>query len=84
MSRAGGKRPGERSWKLTDKKVYIVSLYRNLGVTGGIPLVLGAAYVTVATASNFCGAILLDKVGRKPLFSASHSCSSSLHASNLC
>lgn len=52
--------------------VYIVSLYQNLGVTGGIPLVLGAAYVTVATISNFCGAILLDKVGRKPLFSTCH------------
>jgi hypothetical protein len=44
-------------------------LYQNLGVTGGIPLVLGAAYVTTATVSNFVGAILLDRVGRKPLLS---------------
>ncbi|KAG0646295.1 Major facilitator superfamily transporter mfsA [Hyphodiscus hymeniophilus] len=48
--------------------VYIISLYQNLGLTGGIPLVLGAAYVTVATLSNFTGALLLDKIGRKPLF----------------
>lgn len=47
--------------------VYIVSLYQNLGLTGGVPLILGAAYVTVATISNFVGALLLDKVGRKPL-----------------
>ncbi|KAK4936073.1 hypothetical protein LTR10_022975 [Elasticomyces elasticus] len=47
--------------------VYIVSLYQNLGLTGGVPLILGAAYVTVATISNFVGALLLDRVGRKPL-----------------
>jgi hypothetical protein len=34
-----------------------------------MPLVLGAAYVTTATLSNFVGALLLDRVGRKPLFS---------------
>jgi MFS family permease len=49
--------------------VYIVSLYQNLGLSGGMPLILGAAYVTVATLSNFLGALLLDKVGRKPLLS---------------
>jgi len=47
--------------------VYIISLYQNLGLTGGVPLILGAAYVTVATISNFVGALLLDRVGRKPL-----------------
>lgn len=47
--------------------VYIIALYQNLGLTGGVPLILGAAYVTVATISNFVGALLLDKVGRKPL-----------------
>jgi len=47
--------------------VYIVSLYQNLGLTGGLPLILGAAYVTVATVANFTGALLLDRVGRKPL-----------------
>ncbi|KIW83322.1 hypothetical protein Z517_02567 [Fonsecaea pedrosoi CBS 271.37] len=50
--------------------VYIVSLYQNLGLTGGVPLILGAAYVTVATISNFIGALLLDRVGRKPLLLA--------------
>ncbi|KAF2454782.1 hypothetical protein BDY21DRAFT_290691, partial [Lineolata rhizophorae] len=43
--------------------VYITSLYQNLQLTGGIPLILGAAYVTVATLSNFFGALILDKVG---------------------
>jgi hypothetical protein len=47
--------------------VYIISLYQNLGLSGGTPLILGAAYVTVATLSNFGGALLLDKIGRKPL-----------------
>ena len=55
-----------RSWFC---EVYIVSLYQNLGLTGGVPLIIGAAYVTVATLSNFGGAILLDRVGRKPLLS---------------
>ena len=45
----------------------MVQLYQNLGQTGGVPLILGAAYVTVAAMSNFVGALLLDKVGRKPL-----------------
>ncbi|KAH8797951.1 general substrate transporter [Xylogone sp. PMI_703] len=50
--------------------VYIVSLYQNLGLSGGMPLILGAAYVTVATISNFVGALLLDRIGRKPLLLA--------------
>ena len=49
--------------------VYIITLYQNLGLTGGVPLILGAAYVTVAWLSNFAGALVLDKVGRKPLLS---------------
>ena len=55
--------------------VYIISLYKNLGLTGGVPLIIGAAYVTVATISNFIGALLLDKVGRKPLLSPTPSLS---------
>ena len=47
--------------------VYIVSLYQNLGLTGGVPLIIGAVYVTVATLGNFVGALILDKVGRKKL-----------------
>jgi hypothetical protein len=57
----------ERYCRTYFSSVYIVSLYQNLGLTGGVPLILGAAYVTVATISNFVGALLLDKVGRKPL-----------------
>ena len=47
--------------------MYIVSLYQNLGLTGGIPLIIGAVYVTVATLGNLVGALILDKVGRKKL-----------------
>lgn len=47
--------------------MYIISLYQSLGLTGGVPLIIGAAYVTVATIANFVGALLLDRVGRKPL-----------------
>ncbi|KAK5148110.1 hypothetical protein LTR04_000705 [Oleoguttula sp. CCFEE 6159] len=47
--------------------VYVITLYQDLGLTGGVPLILGAAYVTVATLSNFFGALIVDKVGRKPL-----------------
>lgn len=54
------------------RPVYIINLYQNLGVSGSMPLVLGALYVTVATMSNFLGAVLLDKVGRKPLLCKSY------------
>lgn len=54
------------------KTVYVVQLYKNLGETGGIPLVLGAAYVTVAAASNFVGAFVMDKLGRINLLSMFH------------
>ena len=49
--------------------VYVVQLYKNLGESGGIPLVLGAAYVTVAAASNFVGALIMDNFGRVNLLS---------------
>ncbi len=48
--------------------VYIVALYQNLGLTGGVPLIIGAAYVTVATIANFVGALVLDRIGRRKLF----------------
>ncbi|KAK2783069.1 hypothetical protein FQN53_009373 [Emmonsiellopsis sp. PD_33] len=50
--------------------IYVVSLYKNLGLTGGTPLILSAVYVTIATISNFVGALLLDRFGRKPLLIA--------------
>ena len=53
--------------ELTTLSVYVVQLYKNLGESGGIPLVLGAAYVTVAALSNFIGSMILDRVGRIPL-----------------
>ncbi|KAK2806789.1 hypothetical protein FQN50_005651 [Emmonsiellopsis sp. PD_5] len=43
-------------------------IYSEFGsLTGGTPLILSAVYVTVATISNFVGALLLDRFGRKPL-----------------
>lgn len=48
--------------------VYIVSLYQNLGLSGGVPLIIGAVYVTVATLGNYVGALILDRFGRKRLF----------------
>ena len=45
-----------------------MSLYQNLGLSGGVPLIIGAAYVTVATIGNFVGALILDRFGRKRLF----------------
>ncbi|KAH7910574.1 general substrate transporter [Hygrophoropsis aurantiaca] len=43
---------------------YIVNLYKGLGITGGMVLILGALYVTVATAANFLASVLMDHVGR--------------------
>ena len=51
--------------------LYVVQLYKNLGESGGIPLILGAAYVTVAAISNFLGALIMDKAGRVTLLSKS-------------
>ncbi|KIJ68169.1 hypothetical protein HYDPIDRAFT_107835 [Hydnomerulius pinastri MD-312] len=43
---------------------YIVALYQGLGITGGLVLILGALYVTVATAANFLASFVMDYVGR--------------------
>ncbi|KZT57700.1 sugar transporter family protein [Calocera cornea HHB12733] len=43
---------------------YIVLLYEDLGYTGATVLMLGAAYVTVATAANFFASFIMDRVGR--------------------
>ncbi|KAH7921398.1 general substrate transporter [Leucogyrophana mollusca] len=43
---------------------YIVNLYHGLGINGGLVLVLGALYVTVATGANFLASVLMDHVGR--------------------
>ncbi|KAG1718999.1 general substrate transporter [Suillus lakei] len=43
---------------------YMVSLYKDLGFTGGITIMLSATYVTVATVANFVAAIIMDHVGR--------------------
>lgn len=43
---------------------YIVTLYKDLGFAGAKVLMLGAAYITVAAASNFLAAVLMDRMGR--------------------
>jgi len=43
---------------------YMVTLYHDLGFTGGKVLMLGAAYVTVAAAANFLASVLMDHMGR--------------------
>ncbi|KAH7907374.1 general substrate transporter [Hygrophoropsis aurantiaca] len=43
---------------------YMVNLYKTLGLTGGVVLMLGATYVTVATAANFVASLIMDRVGR--------------------
>lgn len=42
----------------------MVNLYQGLGITGGMVLILGALYVTVATCANFFASIVMDYVGR--------------------
>ena len=50
--------------------MYINQFYVTLGLSGVVPLVMGATYVTVATLGNMVGALILDRVGRKPLLLA--------------
>ncbi|KAK7890390.1 hypothetical protein LTR67_008276 [Exophiala xenobiotica] len=44
---------------------YSVLLYQGLGFTGSIPLVLAAAYVTVACIGNYINSMIIDRIGRK-------------------
>ncbi|KAG0707359.1 general substrate transporter [Suillus ampliporus] len=43
---------------------YMVNLYNDLGFSGGLVLILGALYVTVATMANFLASFVMDYVGR--------------------
>ncbi|KIW95531.1 uncharacterized protein Z519_04116 [Cladophialophora bantiana CBS 173.52] len=43
---------------------YSVILYQGLGQKGGVPLILGAAYCTIAAFLNYVCAVLIDRVGR--------------------
>ncbi|KAJ9494968.1 hypothetical protein H2202_009443 [Exophiala xenobiotica] len=44
---------------------YSVLLYQGLGFKGSIPLVLAAAYVTVACIGNYINSMIIDRIGRK-------------------
>lgn len=41
-----------------------MNLYEALGLSGGLVLILGALYVTVATGANFMASVTLDRIGR--------------------
>ncbi|UNI21324.1 hypothetical protein JDV02_007323 [Purpureocillium takamizusanense] len=43
---------------------YSVLLYQGLGFKGSIPLILAAAYVTVACVGNYINSLLVDRFGR--------------------
>lgn len=43
---------------------YSVLLYQGLGFKGSLPLILAAAYVSVAMCGNYINSILIDRVGR--------------------
>lgn len=47
----------------------MVNLYQGLGISGGMVLILGALYVTVATGANFLASFVMDYVGRVRLLS---------------
>ena len=43
---------------------YQVLLYKSLGITGSLPLLLNAIYNSLAAFMNFINSLLLDRVGR--------------------
>ncbi|EJU04820.1 MFS general substrate transporter [Dacryopinax primogenitus] len=43
---------------------YIVLLYHDLGYTGGLVLILGSCYVTLAMVCNFLASFIMDYMGR--------------------
>ncbi|KAK4944923.1 hypothetical protein LTR10_015842 [Elasticomyces elasticus] len=46
---------------------YSVLLYQGLGFSGSLPLILAAAYVSVACCGNYVNSLLIDRVGRVKL-----------------
>ena len=47
---------------------YSVLLYKGLGQSGGMPLILGAIYCTIAAFLNYICAVVIDRWGRVRLF----------------
>lgn len=43
---------------------YSVLLYQGLGFKGSVPLLLAAAYVTVACVGNYINSLVIDRIGR--------------------
>lgn len=47
---------------------YSILIYKGLGYSGSIPLLISGVYVTVGAVGNYINAILVDRIGRKALF----------------
>ena len=43
---------------------YQILLYKSLGITGSLPLLLNAIYNGLAASMNFINSLLLDRIGR--------------------
>jgi sugar porter (SP) family MFS transporter len=52
---------------LTTVGIYGVLVYESLGMTGPMPLILQAIWVSISIPGNFINAILVDHVGRRAL-----------------
>ncbi|OQU94842.1 hypothetical protein CLAIMM_01134 [Cladophialophora immunda] len=52
---------------LTTVGIYGVLVYQQLGMTGPMPLILQAIWVSITMPGNFINAALVDRVGRRPL-----------------
>lgn len=57
-----------RVYTLTPIQDYSVLIYKGLGFTDNIPLLLSGIYVTIGALGNYVNSILADRVGRKALF----------------
>ncbi|KAL4805228.1 general substrate transporter [Aspergillus unguis] len=47
---------------------YSVLIYKGLGQTGRMPLLLSAIYVTLGAFANYISSLLIDRLGRRALF----------------
>lgn len=48
---------------------YQVTLYAGLGLSGWMPLMLYGVYTTWAAILNYCGAMIVDRIGRVRMLS---------------
>lgn len=43
-------------------------IYQGLGYSGSVPLLISGVYVTIGALGNYVNSLLIDRIGRKPLF----------------